>query len=101
MNNKIIVALAFITIWVLGFKLIENTNIERYSIINGEYSPTILLDKKTGVTWRNINCDNKEKVPNCWQMMDMKEGFYPNLSFIEEFRYEYLYAQRNPEKLEK
>ena len=30
---------------------------------------TILVDKKTGDTWRNCICGEKSNVPGCWEKM--------------------------------
>lgn len=48
-----------------------------YTIIDADHGLTILLNKKTGSTYRNIFCDNKEKIPNCWDSMkyDIPPGF--------------------------
>ena len=37
--------------------------INRYDIVNSGLGLTILMDKKTGLTWRNVWCDDKEKIP--------------------------------------
>lgn len=47
----------------------------RYEIIHGDLTPTILLDKRTGLTWRNEICDEKQKVPNCWSIMDFEANY--------------------------
>lgn len=47
----------------------------RFEIEKSNFGMTILLDKKNGTTWRNIHCDEKTKIPNCWQEMDY--NIYP------------------------
>ena len=73
-NYFVLIVLVVLTV----FKSLSNKhleNIDRYTIINGNYDPTILLDKKTGLTWRNVNCEGKEKIPNCWQLMENDEYY--------------------------
>lgn len=42
---------------------------DRYEVITGSNMLTILLDKKTGETWRNCICGDKSNVPGCWEKM--------------------------------
>lgn len=45
----------------------SNTN-NRYTLFNGKYG-VILLDKKTGITWRQVTIDEKEEIPAAWEEM--------------------------------
>ena len=36
---------------------------------NRSDSRLMVLDKKTGVTWRNCICDAKSNIPGCWERM--------------------------------
>jgi hypothetical protein len=74
---KKIVALLFFALLLSGCGAggnnLENSS-NRFEIsASGGLSPTILLDKKTGNTWRSIYCPEEGKkegtVMNCWQMM--------------------------------
>lgn len=79
----ITVSLAFI-----AFNAYLKTSLKldnRYEIIHGDLTPTILLDKRTGLTWRNEVCDDKQKVPNCWSIMDF-EADYINTPIGEQKR---------------
>lgn len=51
---------------LIGFNL--NNKNDRYQITKG-FSDLILLDKKTGVMWRNCWVDDKEQILNYWEEM--------------------------------
>lgn len=53
-------------------KNVSNNIYSRYTI-HSSGGMTILLDKKTGLTYRNIKCE-KTNIPNCWQMMRMDDN---------------------------
>ena len=42
---------------------------DRYEVVTGSNMLTILVDKKTGDTWRNCICGEKSNVPGCWEKM--------------------------------
>lgn len=69
MKENILIALAILilaTMWVQ----ISNTNTKsRYDVVTGSNMITILVDKKTGETWRNCICGEKSNVPGCWEKM--------------------------------
>lgn len=75
MKKNIIIVLLSILIGIcllitgllIGLNLNQN---DRFQIYESNFAPTIKLDKKTGNTMRNVNCDNKDEVPNCWEPMD-------------------------------
>lgn len=75
------IILSIITILLLIITILlcvkNNQNIsdniyKRYTI-HSSSGMTILLDKKTGLTYRNIKCE-KTDIPNCWQMMRMDDN---------------------------
>ena len=75
--KNIITALAFITIWCV-LSLIWQIHISsdtgnRYQIVNLSDN-TILLDKRTGLTWRNVWNNNKDKLPTNWERMIYEGG---------------------------
>ena len=45
-----------------------HTKTDRYQIVKTDNS-TILLDKQTGLTWRNVWTDEKDKIPAYWEEM--------------------------------
>lgn len=75
--KNIVTALIFFTIWCILFLVVKSYNnyvpINRYQIVSSS-GLTILLDTQTGLAWRNVYTDNKERIPNCWQMMDYPES---------------------------
>ena len=64
-------SLIFCMLLIITFILIKSNNedVGRYVIHHSSSGPTIMLDKKTGLTYRNIECD---KTLNCWQVMEFK-----------------------------
>lgn len=70
MKEKILILI--LLIFILGATIAEITvksSQNRYEVITGSNRMTVLLDKKTGVTWRNCVCDEKSNVPGCWERM--------------------------------
>mgnify|MGYP001149684206 CR=1 FL=1 len=72
----------FIIAFLFAYKCIENKYAEaasknvvnaytksRYDVVTGSNMITILVDKKTGETWRNCVCGEKSNVPGCWEKM--------------------------------
>lgn len=51
---------------LVGFN--THTKTDRYQIVKGDNN-TILLDKQTGLTWRNVWIDDKDKIPAYWEEM--------------------------------
>ncbi|MCI1273710.1 MAG: hypothetical protein LKG27_04665 [Clostridiaceae bacterium] len=47
----------------------NNNDNERYKIVPAGNMLTILIDQKTGTTWRNSLCTQKSPVPGCWAKM--------------------------------
>lgn len=39
---------------------------------------TVMYDKQNGLAWRNVWCDNKEKIANCWQLMEYQGAAVPD-----------------------
>lgn len=93
MKYKVFITLLiFITVWFFMFLVwkIHTTSDtgNRYQIVNSDNS-VILLDKRTGLTWRNVWNNEKEKIPANWQPMKY-EGNDLNLPIGEyKIRQEY------------
>ena len=67
-----IALLTFLTIWVLGGfaarNMYEFAQSNRYAVVGGGGVPVMLLDQKSGLVWKNVECQ-KGGPANCWQMM--------------------------------
>ena len=68
----ITITLSFITIWaimLLVWEIHQTSDAgNRYQIVNSD-NCVILLDKRTGLTWRNVWNNNKDKIPTNWSPM--------------------------------
>ena len=69
MKENILIALAIVIIASMWIQFTTQNANDRYKVITGSNMMTILLDKKTGVTWRNCICDTKSNIPGCWERM--------------------------------
>lgn len=68
MKENILIVLAVLILagmFLQGCKCKNN----RYEVVSGPNMLTILVDKKTGETWRNCICGDKSNVPGCWEKM--------------------------------
>ncbi len=66
LNTAIAIVLVLLVADFLHPKFDET---DRYKIITADNMLTILLDKKTGETWRNSICSKESQVPGCWERM--------------------------------
>lgn len=66
MRENILVFLAVLIV-ISMFFCQNKTN--RYEVVTGANMLTILVDKETGLTWRNCVCGDKSNVPGCWEKM--------------------------------
>ena len=69
MKENILIGLALLILagmLIQGCKCCKNN---RYEVVSGPNMLTILVDKKTGETWRNCICGEKSNVPGCWEKM--------------------------------
>ena len=68
MKENIIIILAVLILagMVCQCKCCNNN---RYEVVSGSNMLTILVDKKTGETWRNCICSPDSNVPGCWEKM--------------------------------
>ncbi len=69
MKDNILIVLAVVIIASMWIQFTQQNANDRYKVITGSNMMTILLDKKTGVTWRNCICDTKSNIPGCWERM--------------------------------
>ncbi len=69
MRENILIALAVLILATMWFQFATQRANDRYAVITGSNMMTVLLDKKTGVTWRNCICDAKSNIPGCWERM--------------------------------
>ena len=78
-RNILTVAL-LLTLWATLFiihnAITINADKDRYEIKhNGGL--TLLLDKKTGLVWRNVYNNNKDRIPSNWDSMDYLGSVVP------------------------
>jgi len=69
MKENILICLALL---ILAGMLLQNCCCKsgnRYEVVTGNNMLTILVDKKTGETWRNCICGTQSNVPGCWEKM--------------------------------
>ncbi len=71
MKENILIALIVLLIASLWVQNANQNSNDRYSIVTGSNMLTIMIDKKTGLTWRNCICDEKNLVPGCWEKMNI------------------------------
>lgn len=91
-DNKIycfiITFLFFATLWagmIMVWQIHTTSNAgNRYQIVNSD-NLVILLDKRTGLTWRNTWNNNKDKIPSDWELMN-QYGEYTNVPYGEQVR---------------
>lgn len=78
--------LGFTTIWAImllvwGIHITSDTG-NRYQIVNSD-NCVILLDKRSGLTWRNVWNNEDEQIPNHWVPM-IYEGNNVNIPIGEQ-----------------
>ena len=64
------------TIFIIYNAVIMNIDNDRYTIKHND-GLTLLLDKKTGLVWRNVWNNNKDKIPSEWDLMDYSGSVVP------------------------
>lgn len=78
--RNILTTLLLLTLWATLFIIYNaitiNADKDRYEIKhNGGL--TLLLDKKTGLVWRNVYNNNKDRIPSDWDLMDYLGSVVP------------------------
>ncbi len=70
MKENILIVLAILILAaLLGQNCCKCVKNNRYEVVSGPNMLTILVDKKTGETWRNCICGKDSNVPGCWEKM--------------------------------
>ena len=69
MKENILIILAILILTALCVQITNQNGKNRYDVVTSSNMLTILVDKKTGVTWRNCVCGEKSNVPGCWERM--------------------------------
>ncbi len=69
MKENILVVLAVLILATMWCQIANQAQKNRYEVVTGNNMLTILVDKKTGETWRNCICGEKSNVPGCWEKM--------------------------------
>jgi hypothetical protein len=70
MKENILIAIVVLLVIVSAISEInEKYSQNRYEVVTAPNMLTILVDKKTGETWRNCICAEKSNVPGCWEKM--------------------------------
>lgn len=78
--RNILTLAVLLTLWATLFIIYNaitiNADKDRYEIKhNGGL--TLLLDKKTGLVWRNVYNNNKDRIPSNWDLMDYLGSVVP------------------------
>ena len=68
-ENIVIVALLVLILGATFAEIGVKSSKDRYEVVTAPNMLTILVDKKTGETWRNCICTDKSNVPGCWEKM--------------------------------
>lgn len=68
-ENIVIVALLVLILGATFAEIGVKSSKDRYEVVTAPNMLTILVDKKTGETWRNCICSDKSNVPGCWEKM--------------------------------
>ena len=86
--KNIVTVLIFITIWAILFVVASSYKsyvpVNRYQLFK-DNDNTILLDRQTGLTWRNVWNNDKDKVPCDWELMN-QYGDYTDIPIGEQQR---------------
>ena len=69
MKENILIGLAILILATMWIQIANMNTKNRYDVVTGSNMLTILVDKKTGETWRNCICGEKSNVPGCWEKM--------------------------------
>lgn len=68
-ENILIVALLVLILGATFAEIGVKASQDRYEVVTAPNMLTILVDKRTGETWRNCICGDKSNVPGCWEKM--------------------------------
>ena len=73
----IIVVSIIVSFFIISCFYKDKNKEYKYSIHSSD-GLTILIDKENGLTWRNCFCDNNEKIPHCWALMEYRGAVVPD-----------------------
>lgn len=68
-DNILLVSLLILILFATFAEIGVKSSKDRYEVVTAPNMLTILVDKKTGETWRNCICSEKSNVPGCWEKM--------------------------------
>ncbi|MFI3300193.1 MAG: hypothetical protein R3Y28_02110 [Candidatus Gastranaerophilales bacterium] len=68
MKEKCLIAIIIVLVATMIIQNTTQNSYERYKVVDND-SLTILIDQKTGQTWRNSICQEGSQVPGCWDKM--------------------------------
>jgi len=68
-ENILIIALLVLILGATFAEIGVKSSKDRYEVVTAPNMLTILVDKRTGETWRNCICTDKSNVPGCWEKM--------------------------------
>lgn len=68
-ENILIITLLLVVLAATITEIFVKSSPNRYEVVTAPNMLTILVDKKTGETWRNCICGDKSNVPGCWEKM--------------------------------
>lgn len=68
-ENLLIVVLLLLILGATFAEIGVKASQDRYEVVTAPNMLTILVDKRTGETWRNCICGEKSNVPGCWEKM--------------------------------
>lgn len=71
MKENILIALGVLLIASMWIQFANQSKNDRYAVISGNNMLTVMVDKKTGTTWRNCVCNEQSPVPGCWEKMSI------------------------------
>ena len=91
MKENILIGLAVLILATMWLQIANMNTKNRYDVVTGSNMLTILVDKKTGETWRNCICGEKSNVPGCWEKMVTLNP--ENFNKLKELGYVCLYKE--------
>lgn len=71
MKENILIAIGVLLIASMWIQFSQQNTNDRYAVVTGNNMLTVMVDKKTGTTWRNCVCNEKSPVPGCWEKMNI------------------------------
>lgn len=106
MKENILIALVVILLGTMLVQISTQNSNNRYNVISAGNMLTVLVDQKTGETWRNCVCNEKSPIPGCWEKMHIvnpETELQPigEAKLTKKFQKEAEKIKKQQEKLEK